>query len=60
MSAWFAGLGYLLAKEKGRNTRNWVILGVIPGVNVFAVSYFVGATNLRLERKIDALLQRIE
>lgn len=47
---------YLLAKDKGRNVVRWTVLGAIPGVNLFCIWFFIGATNLRLERKLDALL----
>lgn len=46
-----------LAKDKGRNVTKWTIWGFIPFVNVFLAPYFLGASNLRLERKIDALLR---
>ena len=49
---------YLLAKEKGRNVVLWTVLGSIPVVNFFCISFFIGAANLRLERKIDQLLQK--
>lgn len=45
-----------LAKDKGRNVLNWTVLGFLPIVNFMCAWYFVGATNLRMERKIDALL----
>lgn len=48
---------YFLAKEKGRNVALWTVLGSIPLVNFFCISFFIGAANLRLERKIDQLLQ---
>jgi hypothetical protein len=57
----FIGIGsFLLAKDKGRNALKWTILGSIPLVNLACVWYFVGATNLRLERKIDDLLSSVE
>ncbi len=46
-----------LAKDKGRNVRKWTIWGFIPIVNVVLAPYFMGAANLRAERKLDALLQ---
>ena len=46
-----------LAVEKGRNVAKWTVLGFIPFINFFAMYYFMGAANLRLERKIDALLK---
>ena len=55
--AWFGLMGFLLARDKGRNVALWTVLGMIPVVNFFCIWYFVGAANLRLERKIDALLQ---
>lgn len=45
-----------LAKDKRRNVLTWTVLGFLPIVNFVCASYFVGASNLRLERKIDALL----
>ena len=54
-------LANLLAKEKGRNITRWTVLGAIPLVNWFCLWFFVGAANLRVERKIDELLKhRIE
>lgn len=49
---------YLLAKEKGRNVTLWTVLGAIPLVNFICMPFFIGAANLRLERKIDELLKR--
>lgn len=50
-------VAHLLAKEKGRNVALWTVLGAIPGINMFCMVFFIGAANLRLERKIDQLLQ---
>lgn len=50
----------LLAKEKGRNVTKWTVLGAIPIVNIFAIPYFIGAANLRLEKKIDQLLEKMD
>jgi hypothetical protein len=47
----------LLAKDKGRNVSLWTVLGLIPLVNWFCMPFFIGASNLRLEKKIDALLE---
>jgi len=47
---------HFLAKEKGRKVALWTVLGFIPLVNIFLLPFFVGATNLRLEGKIDKLL----
>lgn len=49
---------YKLAKEKGRNVTLWTILGCLPLVNFSCLQFFVGATNLRLEKKIDDLLAK--
>lgn len=51
-------IAHLLAKEKGRNITLWTILGIIPLVNFFIMWFFVGAANLKMERKLDALLER--
>jgi hypothetical protein len=50
-------LAYLLARDKGRNVTRWTVLGFIPVVNFFCIWFFVGAANLRLERKVDQLLE---
>ena len=60
MSIFIAIGSYLLAKDKGRNVPLWTVLGAIPMVNFVCVWYFVGAANLRLERKIDDLAASIE
>jgi hypothetical protein len=49
---------HLLAKDKGRNVPLWTILGLIPLVNYVCMFFFIGASNLRLEKKIDALLEQ--
>jgi hypothetical protein len=49
---------HFLAKDKGRNVPLWTILGLIPLVNYVCMFFFVGASNLRLEKKIDALLDQ--
>jgi hypothetical protein len=59
-SVMFGVVAHLLAKEKGRNVVRWTVLGVVPLVNVICLPFFVGAANLRLEGKIDALLARRE
>jgi hypothetical protein len=51
---------HILAKEKGRNVVTWTILGSIPILNFLLMSFFVGASNLRLERKIDDLIKKAE
>lgn len=57
LSATLGVVAFLLAKEKGRNVVLWTVLGIVPGVNFFCIWFFVGAANLRLERKIDQLLE---
>jgi len=52
-------VAYKLAKEKGRNVALWMILGAIPIVNFIFLWFFIGAANLRLERKIDELSKHI-
>lgn len=49
----------MLAKEKGRNVTRWTVLGFIPIVNYFCLFFFIGAANLRLEKKFDQLLERL-
>jgi hypothetical protein len=53
-------IGNLLAREKERNVPLWTLLGAIPGVGWFSVAFFIGASNRRLERKLDAILNRLE
>lgn len=48
----------MLAKEKGRNLTTWTVMGFFPIVNYFAMIFFLGAANLKLERKIDELLAK--
>lgn len=49
---------HFLAREKGRNVVLWTILGCIPFINFFFIWFFVGATNLRLEKKLDLIIQK--
>lgn len=60
MSIGFGVAAYFLAKDKGRNVALWTILGLIPGVNFVALWLFIGASNLRMERKLDELLSRLQ
>jgi hypothetical protein len=50
-------VAFLLAKDKGRNVVVWTIWGFVPFLNFVALWYFIGASNLRLEKKLDALLE---
>ena len=59
VSVVMAIVAHFLAKDKGRNVNLWTILGVIPVINFFFIWYFVGATNLRLEKKVDQLLDSL-
>ena len=55
MSLLMAIPAHLLAKEKGRNVTKWTILALIPLVNFACIWFFIGASNLKLEKKIDDL-----
>lgn len=57
MSFVFGFVARRLAKDKGRNVTKWTIWGFMPIVNVVLAWYFVGASNLRAERKLDAILK---
>jgi putative effector of murein hydrolase LrgA (UPF0299 family) len=59
MSVSVAITAYKLAREKERNVIVWTVLGASPIVNFVCFGYFVGAANLRLERKIDELSKRL-
>ena len=51
-------LGFLnwnLAKDKGRDPKIWIILSIIPVINMFSYGYLVGCADLNLQRKIDKL-----
>ena len=54
-----AFVGWALAKEKGRNVVLWTILGLVPIVNWFCMLLFIGAANLRLEKKLDEILDTL-
>jgi hypothetical protein len=60
MSVASAIVAYLLAKDKGRNVLLWTILGIIPLINFLFIGYFVGASNLRVEKKIDTLIDILQ
>jgi uncharacterized membrane protein len=49
-----------IAREKGRNVTLWTILGLIPFLNIFLIWYFIGATNLKLESKLNEILTRLD
>ncbi len=49
-----------LAKEKGRNVVLWTVLGFLPFINFFCICYFVGAANLKQDRKLDEILRRLQ
>lgn len=51
---------HFLAKEKGRNVTKWTILALIPIVNFACIWFFIGAANLKLERKVDDLIARLD
>jgi hypothetical protein len=48
-----------LAEEKGRNVTLWTVLGFIPILNYICIVFFIGAANLRIERKLDHLIERL-
>jgi hypothetical protein len=50
-------VAHALAKDKGRDVILWTVLGFIPIVNMFCLPFFIGAANLKLEKKIDAILE---
>jgi len=60
MSLFMSITAHLLAREKGRNVLKWTILGAIPVVNALCFGFFIGAANLRLERKMDELAERLD
>jgi hypothetical protein len=60
ISLFIAVSANLLAKEKGRNVVKWTILGAIPIVNFACIWFFVGAANLKLERRLDELATRLD
>lgn len=49
-----------LAKDKGRNVPLWTVLGFIPLVNMVCIAYFIGASNRRVEEKVDTILAQLE
>lgn len=50
-------VGHYLAKDKGRPVMRWTILCIIPFLNFYCLVYLIGCTNLRIEAKLDAILQ---
>lgn len=59
ISCCLAFVSWALAKEKGRNVILWTVLGLIPIVNWFCMLLFIGAANLRLEKKFDEILDTL-
>lgn len=53
----FGTIGFFLAKDKGRKILPWTIVSALPLVNIFCLIFLVGSSSLRIERKLDALLQ---
>jgi len=60
LSVSFGFVAHLLAKEKGRNVLKWTIIGFIPFINFGAMWFFVGASNLKLERKMDTIIDELK
>ncbi|MCY0852533.1 hypothetical protein [Cupriavidus sp. D39] len=56
LSAAFCLVGYFLAKDKGRPVWRWTLLCAIPIFNMFFLAFLIGSTSLRLEKKLDAIL----
>jgi hypothetical protein len=54
----FGLVGHFLARDKGRNLWVWTILSLVPLLNIFCLAFLIGASSLRLERKLDAILAR--
>jgi hypothetical protein len=59
MSLMFGFIARALAKEKGRDTTLWTILGFIPLVNLVCMPFFIGASNLTIEKKLDDIMERL-
>ena len=59
LSLALGGTAFVLAKEKGRNVLLWTLLGLIPVLNFFLVWFFVGASNLKHEAKLNEILARM-
>ena len=57
VSVLIAIVGHFLAKDKGRPVLRWTILCIIPGVNLYCLLFLIGATSLRIERKLDEILK---
>ena len=55
-----AGLSYFLAKDKGRNIGLWTALGLISFLNLVFLLFFLSATNLRLEAKLDRIITSLD
>jgi len=55
----FAVVAGCIARDKGRKVAPWVVVCAIPLVNFFCMLYLVAASNLRLERKLDAALAQL-
>jgi ABC-type uncharacterized transport system YnjBCD permease subunit len=48
-----------LAIEKGKDAVLWTVLACIPIINFIILWYIVGATNKRLEEKLDKILDAL-
>ncbi|MBT3667917.1 MAG: hypothetical protein HN548_10615 [Opitutae bacterium] len=47
-----------LAKDKGRNTGAWTIVGCIPMIGFFSLILLVGCSCLKTKEKLDMLLEQ--
>lgn len=59
MSLIFGFVARALAKEKGRKITLWTVLGFIPLVNMVCMPFFIGACNIRIEKKLDEILEKL-
>jgi len=55
-----SALAFYLAKDKGRNVALWTVLGLVPFLNLVFLLYFLAATNLRLEDKLDRIISKLD
>ena len=47
-----------LAKDKGRNTGAWTMIGCIPMIGFFSLILLVGCSCLNTKEKLDKLLEQ--
>lgn len=59
-TALFAIPVYFIAKEKGLSPVKFTLLALIPGIGWISVWYVIGASNRRVEQKLDAILNELK